>query len=567
MSSKANVQITSSGRLYAALLLMGLCAVALVARAVQLQVMDTDFLQGQGDARHLRVVEIPATRGRITDRNGEPLAVSTPVESVWVNPPELLQSPAEIIPLAAVLGVSASDIERKLTQRAEKEFVWLKRRLIPEQADRIRNLAIPGVFLQKEYRRFYPAHEVTSHVLGYTNIDDIGQEGLELAYDNWMRGIPGSKRVIKDRLGRIVEEVELIKEAQPGNDLHLTIDRRLQYLAFRELQATLLEHQAQSGSVVLLDVDSGEILAMVNLPAYNPNQVRKGDGERKRNRAITDVVEPGSVIKPFIVATALESGAYQPHSPIDTAPGRLTVSGHVIPDVRDFGLLDVTRVLTKSSNVGITKIALSLEPEHIWSTYSRFGFGKVTGTGFPGESAGVLRNHERWRLLEQATISYGYGLSVTPLQLAQAYAALANGGRLRPPTFIKDALNPAISALDPSLARQIAAMLETVTGADGTGQNARVANYRIAGKTGTSRKAVAGGYADHYVSSFAGFAPASNPQLVCVAVINDPGGEAYYGGQVAAPLFSRTMQGALRVLDIPPDDYEGMMANSSGGEN
>lgn len=559
-------QEVSTGRLYAALLLMGLCAVTLVARAVQLQVMDTDFLQGQGDARHLRIVDIPATRGRMTDRNGEPLAVSTPVDSVWVNPSELLQSPDSIIPLAAVLGVNASDIERKLTQRAEKEFVWLKRRLIPEQADRIRTMAIPGVFLQKEYRRFYPAHEVTSHVLGFTNIDDIGQEGLELAYDNWMRGIPGSKRVIKDRLGRIVEEVELIREAQPGNDLFLTIDRRLQYLAYRELQRTLLEHQARSGSVVLLDLVSGEILAMVNLPAYNPNQVTKADGESLRNRAITDVFEPGSVIKPFIVATALESGLYQPSTPIDTAPGRLTVSGHVIPDDHDFGLIDVTGVLTKSSNVGITKIALSLEPEHIWSTYSRFGFGKVTGTGFPGESAGVLRNHQRWRLLEQATIAYGYGLSVTPLQLAQAYAALANNGTLRPPTFIRNALNPPISVLDPRLARQIAVMLETVTGPEGTGKNARVANYRVAGKTGTSRKAVAGGYADHYVASFAGFAPASNPRLVCVAVVNDPGGEAYYGGQVAAPLFARIMRGALRVLDIPPDDYQGMVANTTGGE-
>jgi cell division protein FtsI (penicillin-binding protein 3) len=566
VSKRPNPGAISNGRLYAALLLMGLCAFVLVARAVQLQVMDTDFLQGQGDARHLRVVDIPATRGSITDRNGEPLAVSTPVESVWVNPPELLQSPESIIPLARVLGVNATDIERKLTQRAEKEFVWLKRRLIPEQAERIRALAIPGVFLQKEYRRFYPAHEVTSHVLGFTNIDDIGQEGLELAYDNWMRGIPGKKRVIKDRLGRIIEEVELIQEAQPGNDLKLTIDRRLQYLAYRELQRTLIEHQARSGSVVLLDVATGEILAMVNLPAYNPNQTLKGGGESLRNRAVTDVFEPGSVIKPFIVATALESGRYDPTSPIDTAPGKLPVSGHMIRDVRDFGLIDVTRVLTKSSNVGITKIALSLEPEHIWSTYSRFGFGRVTGTGFPGESAGVLRNHQRWRLLEQATISYGYGLSVTPLQLAQAYAALANNGILRPPVFIKDAVSPPISVLDPTLANQVSTMLETIPGPDGTGKNARVANYRIAGKTGTSRKAVAAGYEDHYVASFAGYAPASNPRLVCVAVVNDPAGETYYGGQVAAPLFSRTVRGALRVLDIPPDNYAGMMATLAAGE-
>jgi cell division protein FtsI (penicillin-binding protein 3) len=319
--------------------------------------------------------------------------------------------------------------------------------------------------------------------------------------------------------------------------------------------------------VVLLDVKTGEILAMVNLPAYNPNQAVKSDGESLRNRAVTDVFEPGSVIKPFVVAAALESGEYTPTSPIDTAPGRLPISGHMIHDVRDFGLIDVTRVLTKSSNVGITKIALSLEPEQMWSTYSRFGFGKVTGTGFPGESAGVLRNYQRWRLLEQATLSYGYGLSVTPLQLAQAYAALANNGRLRPPVFILDALNPPVSVLDPQMARQIAAMLETVPGPEGTGKKARVANYRVAGKTGTSRKAVAAGYEDHYVASFAGFAPASNPRLVCVTVVNDPAGETYYGGQVAAPLFSRIMRGALRVIDIPPDDYQGMVAGNSGRGN
>jgi len=549
------------GRLYAFLLVFLLCSVALVARAVNLQIVDTEFLQDQGEARYLREVKVPTRRGNILDRNGEPLAVSTPVDSVWVNPRELLQSPADIEPLAGVLGVEAEEIERRLTQRSEREFVWLRRRLHPDVAAEIESLGLHGVFLQKEYRRFYPAGEVTSHVIGFTNIDDVGQEGLELAYNDWLAGKPGLKRVIRDRLGRTVEHVEMIREAEPGRDLSLTIDRRLQYLAYRELKRTVLKHGARSGSVVLLDSKSGEVLAMVNQPSYNPNH-SDIDSEGLRNRAITDVFEPGSVMKPFAVASALETGRWTPTTPIDTTPGRINIGGHTISDHHNYGPIDVTRLITKSSNVAATKIALDLEPEHMWNTYNRFGFGDVTGTGFPGESAGVLRNHRRWRRVEQATLSYGYGISVTVLQLADAFAALADEGRLRRPSLIMGATNPPVSVLDPTIARQVAAMLETVTGPEGTGKQARVKNYRVSGKTGTSRKASASGYASRYIATFAGFAPSSDPRLVGVVVINDPSGDQYFGGLVAAPLFSTVMEGALRMLNVPPDDYQDMMVRA-----
>ncbi len=558
-------QVAPVSRLYGFLGMFLLCSVALVARAVNLQIVDTDFLQDQGEARYLREVVVPTRRGNILDRNGEPLAVSTPVDSVWVNPKLLLQSPEDIVPLAEVLGVDADEIERRLTQRSAREFVWLRRRLHPDVAAQVKSLKLHGVFLQKEYRRFYPAGEVTSHVIGFTNIDDVGQEGLELAYNDWLQGKPGLTRIIRDRLGRTVEHVEMVREAEPGHDLSLTIDRRLQYLAYRELKRTVLKHGARSGSVVLLDVKTGEVLAMVNQPSYNPNHASM-DSEGLRNRAITDVFEPGSVMKPFVVASALETGRWTPTTPIDSSPGYINVSGHTIKDTHNYGPIDVTRLITKSSNVAATKIALDLEPEHMWNTYDRFGFGDVTGTGFPGESAGVLRNYRRWRRVEQATLSYGYGISVTALQLAEAFAALADEGRLRRPSLVMGATNPPTSILDPVIARQVAAMLETVTGPEGTGKNARVANYRVSGKTGTSRKASASGYASRYIASFAGFAPSSDPRVVGIVIINDPSAGQYYGGVVAGPLFSEVMTGAMRLLNIPPDNFEGMVARTQTSE-
>jgi cell division protein FtsI (penicillin-binding protein 3) len=563
--STRDTQAGYASRLYALLVIFVVCSFALVARAVNLQVMEADFLQGQGEARFLREVTIPSTRGVIKDRNGEPLAVSTPVDSVWVHPGQLLEYPENIDALAKILAFDADDIERKLTQRAHREFVWLDRRIHPDVADQIRALDLTGVNLQKEYRRFYPAGEVAAHVIGFTDIDDVGQEGLELAYNSSLAGSPGMKRVYRDRKGQPFEEPELVQESQPGQDLHLTIDKRLQYLAYRGLKSTVLKHGARSGSVIVLDVESGEILAMVNQPSYNPNNLNDPnfDTDGMRNRAVTDVVEPGSVIKPFAIASVLEHGVASPTTPMETSPGYMRLHGYTIRDHHNYGLLDVTGVITKSSNVGVTKLALQLEAEQMWDTYRRFGFGEATGTGFPGESAGVLRNHQRWRTLEQATISYGYGMSATPLQLAQAYAAIANGGKLRHPAFIQGSNNPPISAIDPEVARAVATMLETVPTTAGTGSKARVANYRIAGKTGTSRKASASGYeVDRYVSSFAGFGPASNPRLACVVIINDPSGDEYYGGLVAAPLFAEVMKGALRIMNVPPDDYPTMLVDT-----
>lgn len=550
--------------------LMGLCAFALLARAVDLQVLRKDFLQDQGDSRYLRKVEIPAYRGAITDRNGEPLAVSTPVESVWANPSEVLQTPERVPELARTLELDAQELSRYLAQRDEREFVYLRRHVTPSLAETVMDLKVPGVALQREYRRYYPVGEVAAHVVGFTDIDDEGQEGLELAFDEWLSGEPGAKLVIKDRLGRYVENVARIKDARPGHELTLSIDRRLQYIAYRGLKATVLEHGAKSGSVVVLDIPTGEVLAMVNQPAYNPNQRRRDGGDRYRNLALTDFHEPGSVMKPFIAAAALESDKYTPYSPIDTAPGWFQVAGHTVEDIRNNGLLDLTGVITKSSNVGAAKVALSLEPDHLWGVLSRFGFGEVTGSGFPGESPGILSHWRHWGRIEQATMAYGYGVSVTPLQLATATSIIADGGRKRSPTFVKGARNPARRVLDANVADQVLTMMETVVEDDaGTGNRARVPHYRVAGKTGTSRKAVAGGYSSsQYVSVFTGVAPASDPRVCVVVLVDDPSGKQYYGGQVAAPLGGQVLKAALRLFDVPPDDAAGeVLTADAGGED
>lgn len=549
-------------RLYGLLIVFALAAVGMVARAVNLQVVEKDFLQDQGAARFLREVEIPTTRGLISDRFGEPLAVSTPVESVWVNPSLVLQQANAINALAEALQADGEEIERRLAQRSEREFVWLRRRVSPALAEDIRNLKLEGVYFQREYQRFYPSGEVVAHLVGFTNVDDVGQEGLELAYNDWLQGSPGSKRVIRDLHGRVVEDVELVREARPGRELRLTIDRRLQYLAYRELKLAVQQHGADSGSLVLMDATNGDVLAMVNQPAYNPNQSRQRMDDALRNRAVTDVFEPGSIIKPFTLAAILESGLVDSETMVDTSPGKFEVSGHTINDTRDYGAINVTRIITKSSNVGMAKLALRMDGQHLWNMLARFGFGEVTGSGFPGESPGVLRRYQRWRPLEQATLSYGYGLSVTPLQMAQAYAAIASGGRLHRPRLVLGSDPVTESVLDPALAMSLANMLESVTGPDGTASNAVIPLYRVAGKTGTSRKAGAGGYHDRYVSSFAGYAPVSNPKLVCVVMINDPAGEAYYGGLVAAPVFAAVMSGALRLLNVPPDDLEVLMTQA-----
>jgi cell division protein FtsI (penicillin-binding protein 3) len=542
-------------RLYVVLAVLGLGMTALIARAAVLQLVSTDFYQRQGDARFLREIEIPTSRGQILDRNGEPLAVSTPVETLWANPPVLMEHAERIPDLAQALGVDAQTLRKRLEEKAAagREFDYLRRHMNPEQADRVMALDIPGVNKLREFRRYYPAGEVVSHVLGYTDIDDRGQEGLELAFDKWLAGVPGSQRVIRDRRGRVVENVEMVRAPEPGKDLVLSIDRRLQYLAYRELTATLLEHNASSGSMVILDAPTGEILAMVNQPSYNNNARGAADPAQRRNRAVTDLFEPGSVIKSFTVAAALETGRFDPAAPIDTHGGWLNVAGHTVRDIRNFGTVDMTRLLTKSSNVGAAKIALELDNDELWSVFNRIGIGQSTGSGFPGEASGVLPEARRWGTLHKVTMSYGYAISATALQMARAYAALANHGVLQTPTFVKGARTPGQEIFDPAMCDQVIGMLRTVTGPEGSGTRANVANYTVAGKTGTTRKATAGGYESRYVSVFAGMIPATNPRLVGVVVVHDPVGKGYYGGLVSAPVFGKVMEGATRLLDVPPD--------------
>ena len=551
-------------RLYVVVMMLALASSALIVRAVDLQVVRKDFYQEQGDARFLRDLPVPVSRGTIFDRNGEPLAVSTPVDSIWADPEVVLDHSDRLGDLAKALGVDADSLQRRLIQRNDKEFVYLTRQLNPDDARAVLDLGIPGVSSQREFRRYYPSGEVMAHVLGYTNIDDHGQEGLELAFDNWLAGKPGVKRVIRDRLGHIVENVELVREPQPGRDLVLSIDRRIQYLAYRELKSAILEHHASSGSMVVLDVATGEVLAMVNQPSYNPNARDKGDARTRRNRAVTDVVEPGSTMKAFTVAAALESGKWTPTTKVDTTPGTFMLDGHLITDVHNKGLLDVTGVITHSSNVGAAKISLTLTADRMYDLLHRFGFGEASGCGFPGESPGFLPSGRTWSTLTKATIAYGYGLNVTPLQLAQGYAALADDGKLRAPTFVKGAENPERQVLDPAIAAAVRKMLETVVTPEGSGYKAAIPNYLVAGKTGTSRTAVAGGYENRYFSLFVGMVPATHPRLVGVVVIHDPQG-VYYGGLVSAPVFSKVMDGALRLLDIPPDNVQHWYASSSTG--
>ncbi|MGN6281537.1 peptidoglycan D,D-transpeptidase FtsI family protein [Frateuria sp.] len=535
---------------------LSLASMGLVARAFDLQVLRKQFYQDQGDARFLREVKIPVSRGTIFDRNGEPLAVSTPVMSVWANPPQVLENADRIPDLAAALGVDAGELKEHLAQRADREFVYLRRQMPPEVAQAVLDLDIPGINAQREYRRYYPSGEVTAHVLGFTNIDDHGQEGLELAFDDWLSGQPGAKRVIRDRMGHVVEDVEQVREPKPGKSLTLSIDRRIQFLAYNELKNALTEFDASSGSMVILDVPTGEVLAMVNLPTYNPNSLSGSKFSDRRNRAVTDLVEPGSTIKPILMAAALSSGKYTPTSPlIDTTGGHWYFQGHDIHDTHNYGLLTPTGVITKSSNVGAAHIAMTLDTALMYNTYRAFGFGNSTNSGFPGESSGLLRIGRDWRPLEQAIMGYGYGLNVTPLQLANAYATLGDHGVMHSPSFIKGADNEAKAIVSRQVADEIVQMMETVTAPGGTATTARIANYIVAGKTGTAHKANAGGYSrDNYTAAFAGLVPASNPRLVGVVVIDDPQKRSYYGGTVSAPVFARVMEGALRLLDVPPDN-------------
>jgi cell division protein FtsI (penicillin-binding protein 3) len=531
-------------------------AAVMLWRAVDLHVLNKGFLQSQGNARYMRTMPVAAHRGVITDRNGEPLAVSTPVDSVWINPAEFIAERASWGKLIELLSLNVEEVEQLVLQRKNREFVYLQRHIRPELADKVAALNIAGVYLQREYKRFYPAGEVAAHVLGFTNIDDAGQEGMELAYNDWLRGSSGRKIVIKDRLGRTIKHVESIQAAQPGKDLTLSIDRRLQYLTYRELKRAVLHFNAKSGSAVILDTKTGEVLAMANQPSYNPNNRSNLNSSHLRNRAVTDVFEPGSTIKPFTVAAALESGKFKTTSIVDTSPGYFHIGQYVVQDVKNYGPINLATILSKSSNVGASKLALAISAKNLTDVHARLGFGFSTGSGFPGEVGGIINLPTEKQLIERATLSYGYGLSVTPLQLARSYAAIANDGVMPSVSFIR--VNKAVSetrVLSKKYAKQIREMLEGVISDAGTGSKATVAGYRISGKTGTGKKASAGGYSDdRYIATFVGMAPASNPRLAMVVTINEPRGDVYYGGLVAAPVFSNVMSGALRLLDIAPDN-------------
>lgn len=551
---------------------LGVVALVLIGRAIDLQLIDNAFYQQKADSRFLRELPIATSRGMITDRNGEPLAISTPVASLWANPQELVKHPERITELAEAIGQDPDQLARAVAQRADKEFMYLpgQRRIHPASAQKIVALNIPGVFSQREFRRFYPQGEALAHVLGFTNIDDRGQEGIELAFDEWLRGHPGAQKVIRDRRGRIVENVDLVRPAQPGKDLTLSIDRRIQYLAHRELRNAIVASGASAGSSVILDVATGEVLAMANLPAYNPHVLGSTDREARRNRAVTDLIEPGSTIKPLTVAAGLEAGTIRPDTRIDTNPGWIPNGRYRTSDFRNYGVLDVTGVLTKSSNVGVAKIVHTLPDERFYQFLRRFGYGRSTGSGFPGEAAGFLREPASWDGTMKQTMSYGYSMSVTPLQLAVAYAALGNGGRLIAPTFVKGQHNEPTQVLDPGIAAEVMRMMQTVTEPGGTATRAAILGYHVAGKTGTARKASGGGYARRYVAFFAGLVPVDNPRFSMVIVIDDPdtsrGGSTYGGGYISAPVFKATMEGTLRLMDVPPDDIDTWLAAQADAE-
>ena len=557
MTDNTEATVGRGWRLWLVLVLLLLVAVGITARMLTLYVDEQEFLQTQGDARTLRTVQVPAHRGIITDRNGEPLAVSAPVATIWADPKMMDFQHAGLAKLAVLLKTNKKKLQTKLSANRAKRFLYLQRQGTPELAEQVRALRIPGVHVDREYKRYYPAAEVTTHLVGFTNLDGKGQEGLELAYEDWLKADSGKQLVMKDRLGRTIKHIREVQPAQHGNDIELSIDLRLQYLAYRELKAAVKAHKADGGSLVMLDVETGDVLAMVNQPSYNPNDPRQRVSTALRNRALTDTFEPGSTVKPMTVAAALMSGKYTPDTMVDTSPDYMKVKRKTIRDHRNYGEIDVSTIITKSSNVGVTKLSFSLPEGSVRNLYHNVGLGQSTGIGFPGESTGYLPYLNERQVVERATLSYGYGLSVTPLQLAQSYLALANDGVVSPVNLIrqKEPGKP-VRVMPAQVAKDVRVMMETVISNKGTGRRAAVPGYRVAGKTGTVHKVGRGGYIDdQYVSTFAGLAPVSNPKLVAVVMIDNPKGQEYYGGEVAAPVFSRAVGGALRLLNVPPDNW------------
>ena len=526
----------------------------LAARALYLQAMRTEFLQGKGEARYSRVLEIPATRGRVLDRNGEALAISTPVQSVWAIPGDVEAVGAQLQQLARLLGSEPRELRRKLAD-ATRDFVYLKRQIAPEQAEQVARLALAGIYQHREYRRYYPGGEVTAHVVGFTGVDEAGQEGVELAFQSRLGGVPGSRRVIKDRLGRVVEDVESIRGAQDGQDLTLAIDGKIQSLAYAALKSAVAAHKAKAGALVAIDVRTGEVLALVNLPSFNPNNRARLSGAQLRNRVLTDTFEPGSTLKPFTVALALEQGRVNAASVVSSGRESLRIAGYTIRDPHPEGTVNVAEVIQRSSNVGAAKLALSLRREDLWRMFESAGFGALPQLGFPGEAPGRLRPAGSWRPVEQATMAYGHGISVSLMQLARAYTMFARDGELIPVTLLKSPQSaPGSRVLSARTARAVRAMLELAVQPGGTAPRARIMGWRVAGKTGTAHKQENGGYApDKYIASFVGLAPASEPRLVIAVMIDEPSAGQYYGGVVAAPVFAQVAQGALRLLNVPHD--------------
>ncbi|HUW37512.1 MAG TPA: penicillin-binding protein 2 [Rhodocyclaceae bacterium] len=537
------------------LLLLGILSgfAVLAGWSIYLQGFNSAFLQEKGAQRYSRVIEMSATRGRIMDRNGEVLAVSTPVKSIWAIPEDAKLQPAQVYRLAHLLEMNVRELNRKLA--GNRDFVYLERQIPPDVAARVMALDLPGIHDQPEYRRYYPSGEVSAHVLGFTGADDVGQEGVELAFQSTLAGKSGSRRVIKDRRGHIVEDVDSIRLPQDGKDVVLALDDKIQYLAYANLRQAVIDNKAKAGSIVVLDAKTGEVLALANMPTYNPNNRAKLTGAQLRNRAITDTFEPGSTMKPFTIALALDKGKFRFDSRIQTAPGWLTIGTATIHDSEPHGMLTVAQVIQKSSNIGAAKIALTLPAEEMWDNFERLGFGHPLKLGFPGEVGGRVRPYKNWRPIEQATMAYGNGISVTLMQLAHAYLVFARNGDLIPLSLTKlDA--PPLSGkpvFTEQTAHEVRAMLEMVLQPGGTAPKAQVPGYRVAGKTGTAHKVEGGIYVNRYVASFVGFAPASDPRLVIAVMIDEPSAGSYYGGDVAAPVFSKVMAGSLRDLGVAPD--------------
>jgi cell division protein FtsI (penicillin-binding protein 3) len=536
-------------------LMMAVLAV-LAGRALQLQVIDSDYLQQQGNSRYLRVVNEVPTRGMIVDRNNQPLAISTPVDSLWANPEVLSKHRGSVVQLARLLDTKVGELENELRDNRDKEFMYLKRQVSPQYAENVLQHDIPGVSVQREYRRYYPVGEAAGHVIGFSNIDDQGQEGAELLYNSVLTGRAGKSRVLKDRLGHTVEMVESLGLSRAGHNVQLSIDRRLQYLAYRELKRAVIQHHARAGTAVIVDIKTGEILAMVSQPSFNPNNRSDFSSNLVRNRAATDLYEPGSTLKPFTIAAALEEHLVKPSSTFDTSPGYITIDSRTIRDARDHGRLTVSGIIKKSSNVGAARIALKIPSNKMHDNLLHFGFTRDTGAHIPGEAEGQLMDAARWTRVDQASLAFGYGISITSLQLARAYAALANDGLMVPLSLEKlDQAPVATRVISKKTARLVRSMLEGVVAPGGTGTEARVPYYQVAGKTGTVHKFINGAYSeDHYLALFAGYAPASHPRLAMVVTVDDPTKAGYYGGLVAAPVFSRVMGGALRLLNVMPDE-------------